>query len=282
VTATDHGGGHPDVQTSPDQSSGDDVSTGPETGGPEAAADAGKHDGSTLDAAKEVGVDAPAAEAAPEAAADVAQEAAPDAPPDVAAETGGGFDSGCGPLNSVLNCSACGDTCAPVSASVTSAACPGAVDGTGATCSYTCATGYLDCDGLTNPPNLNGCECHVPGATPAQCCAASGGDCPVQHHNGLNQTSSIFYDCVPTGTMSAQLAQDACIAYVGAANAVQCQQYTEGDASVPDSYCSGSFTGDCVCWTYSGVYVGTVFDAQAQGAPDPTQCYYGFTATTFN
>jgi hypothetical protein len=82
--------------------------------------------------------------------------------------------------------------------------------------------------------------------------------------------------------MNSQLAQDACVAYVGAANAAQCQPYSEADASLPDSWCSGAFTGDCVCWTYSGQYVGTVFDAKAQGASPPTDCYYGPSSTTFD
>ena len=191
------------------------------------------------------------------------------------------FDSGCGPLNTTTNCSACGDTCAAVSTSVISGACNGPTFGTGATCSYACASGYLDCNGTTKPPNRDGCECNVPGATQAQCCATAGGDCPVQHRNGLSQATSLFYDCVPAGTMSSQLAQDACIAYVGAANAADCQQYEEVDASVPDSWCSGPASGDCVCWTFSGLFAGQVLDAKAAGLT-PTNCYYGQGTTSFN
>jgi len=251
-------------------STGPETSSGLDTGSAEAANDATQDTSKPVDASEastEAGADAPAdSPVAPEGSS-------PDAP----------FDSGCGDLNTTTNCSACGDHCAAVGAVQTSASCPGDTNGFGSTCAYTCATGYLDCNGATSPPNLDGCECHVPGATQSQCCATSGGDCPVQHKNGLGQATSLFYDCVPAGTMNSQLADDACIAYVGAANAAQCQPYSDViDAAAPDSWCSGAFTGDCICWTFSGQYVGTVYDAKAQGAPTPSMCYYGPTATTFD
>jgi hypothetical protein len=257
--------------TSPDTSmavetggaeAGDDGPALPETSTPVDASEAG---------AKESGTDAPS---------DSPAEVGPDAPFSDAP-----FDSGCGNLNTTSNCSACGDKCASTSTSVTSVSCSGSTNGVGATCQYTCATGYLDCDMATNPPDLNGCECHAPGATQAQCCATSGGDCPIQHKNGLGQSTSLFWDCVPAGTMNSLLAQDACIAYVGAAKASQCQPYLsfDDDSGVPDSYCSGgTATGDCICWAYSGQYAGTVCDAKAIGAPDPTQCYGFPTSGTFN
>jgi hypothetical protein len=213
------------------------------------------------------------------------------------------FDSGCGDLNSTSNCSACGDKCAPNSSSVTSQACcagtvcPGSTNGVNNSCQYTCATGYLDCDGPagTNPPNTNGCECHVPGATASQCCA---GGCPVQHVDGLvGQTyypkSDTFYDCVPAGTMNIQLAADACAAYVtarGGNAATNCGEFGPTDGGPPDSVCAitagncGSnctgYDGDCICWTASGTYKGQVLDPVALGLDD--KCYTGQSSLTFN
>ena len=190
------------------------------------------------------------------------------------------FDSGCGNLNTTTNCSACGDKCASTATIETSSSCSGDTNGFSATCSYTCASGYQDCNSA-NVPNLDGCECHVVGATQADCCLGTG-TCPVTHNNGLNQASSRFFDCSTYAANPSQVAQDACIAYVAVANASQCQQYTDTDTGLPDSWCSGAFTGDCICWTYSGQYAGTLYDAKAQGAPTPSQCYYGPTTTLFN
>ena len=260
-----------DTSTSPDTSTAADTSSGSDTG---SVVDSTSP---PVDAPSEVGPtdasEASTKDGGTDGAVDGGEDGSPDAP----------FDSGCGPLNTTTNCSACGDKCAPTSTSVTSASCGGDSNGFGATCSYTCATGYLDCNGATNPPDLDGCECHVPGATQSQCCATSGGDCPVQHKNGLGQSTSLFYDCVPAGTINSQLANDACIAYVGAANAADCQPYyASEDAAAPDSWCSGAATGDCICWTFLGQYSGTVCDAKAAGAPDPTQCYFAPTTGTFN
>jgi hypothetical protein len=213
------------------------------------------------------------------------------------------FDSGCGDLNSINNCSACGDKCAPNSSSVTSQACcagttcPGSTNGVNNSCEYTCATGYLDCDGPanTNPPNTNGCECHSPGAKASQCC---GGGCPVQHTDGLigqsyYPASPTFYDCLPAGTMNTTLAEDACAAYVtarGGTAATNCGLFGPTDGGPADSVCAitvgncgGSctgFLGDCICWTASGTYKGQVLDPVAQGLDD--QCYTGMSALTFN
>jgi hypothetical protein len=116
----------------------------------------------------------------------------------------------------------------------------------------------------------------------SQCCVAAGGDCPFQHNNGLTMAMSRFYDCVPSGTINSQLAQDACIAYVGSANAGQCAQYSDSDAGSPDSWCSGAFTGDCVCWSFSGTHAGTYMDSSAAGIMPPTTCSYGAPTGTFN
>jgi hypothetical protein len=215
------------------------------------------------------------------------------------------FDSGCGDLNTTTNCSACGDHCAAVGPMQTAASCcagstcPGSTDGQGNSCSYTCATGYLDCDGLagTNPPNLNGCECHAPNATASQCCS---GACPVPHVTGLVGSQSYyppndnFYDCVPLSAgITLQLAQDACAAYVtyrGGNPATNCGEFGPTDGGPADSVCAitagncGSnctgYLGDCICWTASGTYQGQVLDPVAQGLND--QCYIGQSSLTFH
>ena len=225
----------------------------------------------------DVGVDAQEDSWGADGGADVTDEA----PSDVQ-----GPDSNCGELNATTNCGSCGATCAAAGPAQTSAqccsggVCPGSPSGSGNSCQYSCSNGYLDCNASV-APNIDGCECHVPGATQSQCCTASGGDCPIRHNNGL--TMFPFYDCVPAGTMDSQLAQEACIAYVGTANANQCQMATgTPDASAPDSWCSGSFTGDCVCWTFAGPRQGEVFDAMAQGGTPPTTCDFGAGTSTFN
>ena len=218
-------------------------------------------------------------------------------------DAGAPFDSGCGDLNTTANCSACGDQCAGVGQMQTAAACcsggncPGLTDGQGNSCTYTCATGYLDCDGLagTNPPNTNGCECHAPNATASQCCS---GTCPVPHVTGLvgqsyYPTNENFYDCVPAGMMNLQLAQDACNAYVtarGGTGAANCAPFGPTDGGPADSVCAiastncGSactgFLGDCICWTSAGTYQGQVLDPVANGLNN--QCYYGQSSLTFH
>ena len=103
------------------------------------------------------------------------------------------------------------------------------------------------------PPNTDGCECRLAGATTGPCCA--GETCPIRHSDGLGEASSVFYDCVPTGMIDSQLAQDACVAYVGAGNASACQLYDNpGDGGVMNAWCSGPLTGDCICWTFSGLF----------------------------
>jgi hypothetical protein len=183
------------------------------------------------------------------------------------------FDSGCGDLNTTTHCGACPDTCASTGASQTSAQCcsagicPGSTNGSNDTCVYTCANGYLDCNASV-PPDSDGCECHVPGATASQCC--SGGGCPITHNNGLAQ----FWDCQPAGSYDAQLAVDACVAFVGAANAASC---TQGDCISPDGApdgdlvvcATGTGSTDCICWTYSGPNSGYFHDPHMA----PANCF---------
>ena len=252
--------------STPDTSVGADTSTAEAAQDSAAIPDTSTHPDASDTGTKETGADAPV-----DAPPDAPEGSSPDAP----------FDSGCGNLNTTTNCSACGDMCAATGTIQTSSSCSGDTNGFGATCSYTCATGNQDCN-AANAPNLDGCECHVAGATQAQCCLGTA-TCPITHDNGLNQASSRFFDCTTYAINPNQVAQDACIAYVGAANSAQCQAYSDAvDAAAPDSWCSGAFTGDCVCWTYAGQYAGTVYDAKAQGAPTPSMCYYGATTTLFN
>jgi hypothetical protein len=245
-----------------------EASSGMDTGSVEATLDGpGTQDTSKPSEAstKDAGMDAPV-----EAPADAPEGSSPDAP----------FDSGCGDLNTTTNCSACGDKCASTMTIETTSTCGGDTNGFAATCSYTCASGHQDCN-AANAPNLDGCECMVAGATQAQCCLGTA-SCPITHNNGLNQASSRFFDCDTYAANPSQVADDACIAYVGAANAGQCGPYSDSDASTVDSWCSGAFTGDCICWTFAGQYAGQVYDAKAQGAPMPSSCYYGQSATLFN
>lgn len=216
---------------------------------------------------------------------DVVQDTGPDAPP---------FDSGCGPLNVPANCGACMQACTPTNAN--SAGCSGQVDGTGANCSYMCKSGFLDCNQI-NAPNTDGCECQYSGVSTAPTCCAD--QCPVKHTDGLvgqsyYPQSPYFYDCVPAGTMNQQLASDACAAYVtarGGAPSTYCLPFGPSDGGPPDSYCAASctnpttctgFMNDCICWTFSGTYVGTYLDPQAYGIPMPQMCYTGASSGTFN
>jgi hypothetical protein len=51
---------------------------------------------------------------------------------------------------------------------------------------------------------------------------------------------SRFYDCIPSGTITSQLAQDACVSYVGAGNASACQlDDNPGDGGAMNAWCSG-------------------------------------------
>jgi hypothetical protein len=211
----------------------------PETGpGPEGSTNETSTETSTGEAGKEGGgneggVDSPA-----------------DSPKDVAAE------SPCGPTDTVTNCSACGDTCTATNASNPQC--------NGTTCSYTCTSGYLDCN-ASQAPDTDGCECHSPGATQANCGNGTNGAlgcCPVQHNDGLNSGTPKFFDCNPAGSYSLGLAIDACTEFTG--NAGQCTQGqcvgadggTDGDLVV----CSTGSTTDCPCWTFTGPNAGYVHD----------------------
>jgi hypothetical protein len=166
-------------------------------------------------------------------------------------------DSGCGPLNTVTNCGACGVACPATddTSGVSTAIC------TGTTCQYTCNTGYLDCNAST-APDTDGCECAWSGAITPVCC--SGGACPSAHVTGYatqpSGASETFYDCETA--VDQQLAMDACTAYSG--NAADCALGTcnaMGELVV----CNFNVpTQDSVCWAYAGAAAGYAVDVGTQ------------------
>jgi hypothetical protein len=136
-----------------------------------------------LDASEDATVET-SAEASVEASADVADfadvvtdaadgsvDAAPDVLSDAAADAS---DGGCGPLDTVLNCSACGAACD--AANSLSPSC------NGTTCLYqACATGWADC--TKSAPDVDGCETATNTATN---CSACGLACDTR--NSLSAT----------------------------------------------------------------------------------------------
>lgn len=144
-------------------------------------------------------------------------------------------DAGCGPTNTIDNCSMCGSKCG--TANVTDASC------TGTSCQYVCKMGYSNCD--ASPPDLGGCECATP-----MCCGAS---CATDHTNGVGQS---FYDCVAKGTYDQQQALKACTAYTG--NQFACSMascISDGG----DMVVCGAINNSCVCWDYVGATVSHVY-----------------------
>jgi hypothetical protein len=181
-------------------------------------------------------------------------------------------NEGCGALDSVGQCGGCAQPCANAGPSLPQAvsSCVGTADGLNATCSYTCAAGYLDCD-MAAKPDTNGCECNSPGATQAQCCpGAGGGACPIHHTTGLGQT---FYDCNPLCTTNScsPVAQDACGAFTGSASQctqMQCLSPGAGDAGptvIGSAWCATGSSTDCACWTFEGTGAGHAHDPHASG-----------------
>lgn len=154
---------------------------------------------------------------------------------------------GCGPLNSVDNCSMCGAVCDGGNA--TSTGC------NGTTCQYTCKTGYSNC--ATTAPDLNGCEC----ATPT-CCGSS---CATTHMNGVGQN---YYDCVDAGTYTQTQAAKACTAYTN--DQFACQQFGCQSDAGDMMICGNPDGGGCTCWTYIGLDIGHVYQS---GTPSPSGCF---------
>ena len=224
-----------------DDSSRPDTSTGMDTGS-ESAFDSPVQDtsvpGDASEGGKDTGADSPV-----DSPID-AHEAGTDAP----------FDSGCGPLTSTSNCSACGEVCTPTHA--VNPQC------NGATCSYTCSANFLDCNSGT-APDTDGCECPTGGG--AACCGQA---CPVQHNYDEDVIGATFYDCVAAGTYNQTDALDACNAAIGTAGQCSTGYYCTGTdgGTGGDMVCSdGAGASACTCWGYDGVLVGLLFTGPGKG-----------------
>ncbi len=225
-----------DTQVTPpsDGSSGDtgSVTMGNDGGSP-------GHDGSTPP--DDAGVDAP-----------VGDTGTPDAgPPE---------DAGCGPVDTVDNCSACGDKCATSG----SPAC------NGTTCLYSCPANTLDCN--KTAPDLDGCECTAPST--AACCSNS---CPIAHTYDSNLgAAAAYYSCTAAGTYSLTTATAACAAYTG--DSTQCDDLETFGCSFADGglagdmICSNGSSKACLCWAYDDAIKGTVGVGTQSGVGHPNNC----------
>jgi hypothetical protein len=207
--------------------------------------------GSTAPGADDAaGADREAVRASPQATVDAAGDTgAADAARglgDVAPDS----DAGCGPTDDVKSCGACGQSCDVQT---------GAPSCNGATCSYACRAGRADCN-ASIAPDTDGCEC----ATPA-CCGTA---CQTAHDNGLGQ---FFYDCNPPGTLDAQAALSACLAYARSQGSPS--SMCSGDWSCDGSeraacYATTTNSSSCVmCWAYTGSVKGEAIDCECPGNP---------------
>jgi hypothetical protein len=154
----------------------------------------------------------------------------------------------CGVANTIQNCGGCGQACDTQTSS--NAGC------TGTTCAYTCKQDLQDCNAAV-APDLDGCECEGKG-----CC--TGNQCQTKHNVGVK--SLYYYDCDPLSTFDQAHAIEACTAFTG--NGFQCSQ---ANCELPDGgvagavICSSGSPSDCVCWQYSGQFVGNLWDGQDAG-----------------
>jgi hypothetical protein len=273
--ATDASAPHLEASSDTDASQGNDGDTTPPAndGGTDAADDAG------------------------------ALDAAPgDAGPLADGGTDAEIESGCGSVDTVANCGACGVACDTTHS--TPAACASA------SCTYSaCAPGYGDCD--ASVPNVNGCEtplntaanCRACGATcdtsrsVGAACGASGctytgcqagfsmcntaapnangcacatpgccgTNCNTTHRNGLGDS---FYDCVAVGSVDASTqAFKACAASKDAS--AQCSGGWTCPGITTQFVCDAPSTAQknsCArCWAYQGSQTGTVQDCSCPG-----------------
>jgi hypothetical protein len=142
----------------------------------------------------------------------------------------------------------------------------------GSTCSYTCDTGYLDCDKGVGV-DTDGCECNVTAVAAAPACCGTG--CPTEHNYDENVSGAKFYDCVTSGTYNVTLATDACTAFAGG-DSSQCDfNYTFGctfpdGGQAGDMVCSdGPNAANCSCWGYDGALKGLMSSGSGKGSyPD--------------
>lgn len=171
--------------------------------------------------------------------------------------------------NTVTDCSGCNLACNATASNNTARSC----DGT--TCSYTCATNQVDCDGSTKP-DLNGCECAGNG-----CCTngspSTFGSCQTTHMNGLGQN---FWDCLPLNTYTMSQAQAAARAYdpaglVDGAN----NHYVnpKNSADTVDYICTSSTAKNaCPCWAWqaTGAYAAAAGLVDLHTPSSSTNCYF--------
>jgi hypothetical protein len=177
-----------------------------------------------------------------------------------------GFDTGCGPLDAIDNCSACGAQCMPDAGKDTQC--------NGVTCSYACEVDTLDCN-QSIAPDLDGCECSARGATQSQCC---GTGCPQSHSYDTDLTTSTFYDCVAPGAFNSTVAKDACNAYAGPSDGGLCDigftftcRGLDGGV-ISDMVCSNLYAGPCACWAYDGTQSGHMHIGSASGTASLANC----------
>jgi len=165
-------------------------------------------------------------------------------------DTGTGNDGGCGPLNTIQNCTKCGGACDTTNSQ--GASC------NGQTCQYqSCNMGFTNCNAMA--PDFDGCECNTP-----SCC---GNACQTTHDNGLGAK---FYDCTAKNTYNQIQAIEACAAYTGNSNL--CQMLT--CVNPKDDLICGILNNICACWDYNGQQVGHVSLSQNKtcycaGSMDP-------------
>jgi len=137
--------------------------------------------GTGTDGAPDAGV-GPDAEAGSEAAVDGGSDAPVG---DGAADSAPEAEAGCGPLDTVESCGACGRACN--STHSLDAGCNGAA------CTYSgCATGYGDCD--ASPPNTNGCETPLSGVSNCTGCGIAC-DTTTSLDAGCNGATCTYSGC---------------------------------------------------------------------------------------
>jgi len=100
-------------------------------------------------------------------------------------------EAGCGPVDSPLNCGACGVACDQTHSDA--AACS-LLDAGAGVCTYTsCNAGFADCD--ATPPNVNGCETPI---TTVNNCGACGVSCnPANSVDASCGATGCTYACAP-------------------------------------------------------------------------------------